>query len=474
MADTLDPQIAAMMAQYQLPDDERKRIAIGNLLLGLGGGLMGARRGQEFNGIGAGLLGGVKLGQQAVQDERQARMQGLLMQGNAMDLLGKQQAYKDQQEARGIAVGMPKVAPPQPGPAQPFQTQGGATGQVNAALGNAPPAVNLPTQQLAQGSDPFTLLMTKADWLETNNKTNNPIIAKQAEQYREAALKFRDENQGFETVMKDGKPVLVQRRKFGGPQEQPYSPKPEYKALDTGSQTGFYDPLSNTWGGKFDKTMTPGETASNKVALGNLALAKNADARAAENQGKPVWDAQAGQFVYSPREGLPTGAAISPTGFTKPEKDLTVEQSKATAYASQMDDATKRLTALEKEGFSAKTWGQQQLLSMAGAPGIDYVPGSAFLPRALSGDKAQKYNQAQLQWTEAALRFMTGANAPEAEVIRNVATYFPRTGDDPALIKQKNEARNAMERSVRMAAGRGTAKLPTMGGAGGWSVTEVQ
>jgi len=69
-----------------------------------------------------------------------------------------------------------------------------------------------------------------------------------------------------------------------------------------------------------------------------------------------------------------------------------------------------------------------------------------------------------LEWTEAALRFLTGAAAPKDEVIRTTATYFPRPGDSPEVIEQKRAARMDMEQSVRMAAGHGTDKLPPMGG----------
>jgi hypothetical protein len=80
----------------------------------------------------------------------------------------------------------------------------------------------------------------------------------------------------------------------------------------------------------------------------------------------------------------------------------------------------------------------------------------------IAGENAQKYQQAELQWTEGALRFMTGANAPKEEVIRNAATYFPRPGDSAEVIAQKEASRRNMEESVRLAAGTGNKQLPEM------------
>jgi hypothetical protein len=63
--------------------------------------------------------------------------------------------------------------------------------------------------------------------------------------------------------------------------------------------------------------------------------------------------------------------------------------------------------------------------------------------------------QAQDQWSEAYLRFKTGAAATEPEVTRNNRTFFPVFGDKPDQIAQKALAREQAERDIGIVAGRG-------------------
>ena len=156
-----------------------------------------------------------------------------------------------------------------------------------------------------------------------------------------------------------------------------------------------------------------------------------------------------------PSADNPTGQVIVPAGMPPKEaKPLTEAQAKATAFVNQMQGANRVFEELQAKGFDGRNSSQQAAIVAAGTEGISYVPGSAAIPRAFAGSDAQKFYQGELQWTEAALRFMTGANAPDQEVKRNAATYFPRPGDSAAVIEQKAMARANMEESIRMAAGR--------------------
>lgn len=191
-----------------------------------------------------------------------------------------------------------------------------------------------------------------------------------------------------------------------------------------------------------------------------------AAAQARENLPTVQSDPNGGFFLIDRKSGQ--GRPVTgPDGqpLAKHDKPLTESQAKATAFANQMSAASTVLDELDKGGFTGKGWGQQAGVSLAGTEGIPYVPGSAAFPRAMASERAQKFNQAQLQWTEAALRFMTGANAPKEEVVRNAATYFPQPGDSGEKIAQKAAMRAEMERSVRMAAGPGIRQLPSMPGA---------
>jgi len=125
-------------------------------------------------------------------------------------------------------------------------------------------------------------------------------------------------------------------------------------------------------------------------------------------------------------------------------KDLTESQGKASAFQSQMVSASNAVNTLEKQGFDPTSFKSQTAVRLAGGTANPLVPVTA-----------QQYKQAQDQWSEAYLRFKTGAAATEQEVIRNNRTYFPVFGDKPEQIAQKAMMREQAERDVGIAAGRG-------------------
>jgi len=125
-------------------------------------------------------------------------------------------------------------------------------------------------------------------------------------------------------------------------------------------------------------------------------------------------------------------------------KDLTESQGKASAFQSQMVSASNAVNTLEKQGFDPTSFKSQTAVRLAGGTANPLVPVTA-----------QQYKQAQDQWSEAYLRFKTGAAATEQEVIRNNRTYFPVFGDKPDQIAQKAMMREQAERDVGIAAGRG-------------------
>jgi hypothetical protein len=125
-------------------------------------------------------------------------------------------------------------------------------------------------------------------------------------------------------------------------------------------------------------------------------------------------------------------------------KPLTESQSKASAFKSQMISANNVVNKLESEGFDPTSLGTQSSIKLAGGVVNPLVP-----------VKAQQYKQAQNQWSEAFLRFKTGAAATEPEVILNNRTFFPVFGDKPDQIAQKAAMREQAERDIGIAAGRG-------------------
>ena len=125
-------------------------------------------------------------------------------------------------------------------------------------------------------------------------------------------------------------------------------------------------------------------------------------------------------------------------------KDLTEAQGKASAFQSQMVSASNAVNTLEKQGFDPTLFKSQTAVKLAGGAANPLIPVAA-----------QQYKQAQDQWSEAYLRFKTGAAATEPEVVRNNRTFFPVFGDKPEQIAQKAAAREQAERDIGIAAGRG-------------------
>jgi hypothetical protein len=125
-------------------------------------------------------------------------------------------------------------------------------------------------------------------------------------------------------------------------------------------------------------------------------------------------------------------------------KDLTEAQGKASAFQSQMVSASNAVKGLEAAGFDPTSFKSQTAVKLAGGTANPLVPVTA-----------QQYKQAQDQWSEAYLRFKTGAAATEPEVLRNNRTFFPVFGDKPDQIAQKALAREQAEKDIGIAAGRG-------------------
>jgi hypothetical protein len=125
-------------------------------------------------------------------------------------------------------------------------------------------------------------------------------------------------------------------------------------------------------------------------------------------------------------------------------KDLTEAQGKASAFQSQMISASNVAKNLESGGFDPTSLKSQTAVKLAGGAVNPLVPVTA-----------QQYKQAQDQWSEAYLRFKTGAAATEQEVQRNNRTFFPVFGDKPDQVAQKAAMREQAEKDVGIAAGRG-------------------
>ena len=123
-------------------------------------------------------------------------------------------------------------------------------------------------------------------------------------------------------------------------------------------------------------------------------------------------------------------------------KPLNESQGKAAVFHSQMVGANNELNDVYAKGFNPNKPQSQATTSMAGGIFNFLTPASA-----------QQAKQAQNQWTEAYLRFKTGAGTNAHEIEANRKTYFPDLGDSPAVVAQKARMREQAQNDIAMAAG---------------------
>ncbi|MEI6551496.1 MAG: hypothetical protein WCO34_14010, partial [Betaproteobacteria bacterium] len=143
-------------------------------------------------------------------------------------------------------------------------------------------------------------------------------------------------------------------------------------------------------------------------------------------------------------------------------QNLTESQSNATAYGMRMKEANAILDTMAKQG------------TLRGA-NIEAVPfvGEGLgkvLPSALGGTSAaqQQVNQAKSNFITAVLRKESGAVISDSEFDREDKKYFPQVNDNPAVIKQKENARKLAIKAMEIQAGPGAKNIqqfqPSSGG----------
>lgn len=156
-----------------------------------------------------------------------------------------------------------------------------------------------------------------------------------------------------------------------------------------------------------------------------------------------------GQTATNPRTGVKivfqggewhnaAGDADAPGVSSPASVKLTEDQGKAQTYARLMQGAERSYDSAVQQGYKP---GSPRNALAAVAEGLPFggLDGLGAVIRDPVGDRAR---QAELQWSDAQLKAVSGAASPEAEVKRNVRTYFPRPGESMRDIgPQKRTAR---------------------------------
>lgn len=137
---------------------------------------------------------------------------------------------------------------------------------------------------------------------------------------------------------------------------------------------------------------------------------------------------------------------------------LTQDQGQAQGYAKLMAGAEKSYRQALREGYDPATLRNAFASVLEGLPfgGLD---GAGALVR---DDVSDRGRQAEMQWSDAQLRAMSGAAAPEPEVKRNVRTYFTRPGQSLSEIgPQMERARQTAFEAARRRSGPASREIPS-------------
>ena len=335
--------------------------------------------------------------------------------------------------------------PPILSPAQ--QALAAPGGQVGPTLQRAEMASVIP--EMTPNQIKATQYQNAADILAANGRIAD------AEKYQTMAEKLNPRaevvGQPFEVTDATGKPILVQQYKDGKLQTMSgYGPKREVVLQNFGGQTVAINKSALRGGETYQQTMTPGEVASNRVALGNLAVAQGGlglRQREFDRGGYQIKETEGGGMVYVPTApggmALPVMAAggqqVKGAGGAPTEG-----QSNAAGFAQRMELAQNIIGGLPA--------GSQPGAGTRIAEAVPFVGGA--LARSGQSPDTQKYDQAAQDWIRAKLRKESGAAIGADEMKQEYATYFPMVGDTAEKIAQKAEARRVVTLGMQKSAGR--------------------
>ena len=188
----------------------------------------------------------------------------------------------------------------------------------------------------------------------------------------------------------------------------------------------------------------------------------------------------AAQRPYTPFGATQGNAALSPKAQQEIAKaiemekvipkPLTESQGNATAYGMRMAEANKILTDLENKGVTntgairstiAGTVGMTPFIGEKLGEGVNAVMNP--LPGVLGGPSGQQQqvDQARRNFITAVLRKESGASISPSEFANEEKKYFPQVGDVPAVLKQKQDARELAIKAMNVQAGSGAKSIGT-------------
>jgi hypothetical protein len=450
-----------------LLNDEQRKLMGRNANLSAAAALLAASgRSPQRISLGQALGSALQAGQQGYQQARAGSLQDLLL---GEKLKEAQTARQVQQQVAGALTAQPSVLTPEQ------QALAAPGGQVGPTMQRAEMAAAMP--QMTPNQIKATQYQNAADILAAAGRVTD------AEKYQSMAEKLNPRaevvGQPFEVTDATGKPILVQQFKDGKLQTAAgFGPKREVVLQNFGGQTVAVDKSALRGGETFQQTMTPGEVASNQVALGNLAVSRgqlgvaqgglNLRQQEFARGGYQIKEGPDGMMYVPSTPGGTTIPVMTAAGtpFEGAGAKPTEDQSKSAGFAFRMEQASKIFAqpALDKAGnpmLDPKT-GKPITLEQAYGQPNKYQSIMRAIPSAglttgianLSEDVGrQQYRQAQENWVSANLRPESGAVLGTEEIQKEIIKYFPQTSDDAQTIAQKAKARRDTELAVKVRAG---------------------
>jgi hypothetical protein len=259
--------------------------------------------------------------------------------------------------------------------------------------------------------------------------------------------------------------INVQVSKDGTIRPVPFGVKPDIQLENMGGRTLAIDKNATQGGQSWDRTMTPGEVASNRVAQGNLRVAQE---RLTLDRDAPQYITQDGVTFAVPKRPQP-GAPIIGRPVVGMDGEslgggpkLTEGQARAMTFAARMVDSNKVLEQLEGEASPSS------IMRGAYKPNFPaWLPGGQLAAAGLEATNrfttpqaAQQLYQAQTNWVTANLRKESGAVIGPEEMQTEIRKWFGQPGEPQAVLDQKRAARRVAQESMVAEAGPGSKQIP--------------
>lgn len=131
------------------------------------------------------------------------------------------------------------------------------------------------------------------------------------------------------------------------------------------------------------------------------------------------------------------------------------EQAKAAGYAQRIQDAQGVFSGLTDKGYHREAAGKDTALTS--------LPLVGGLLKPLASGEYKQQEQAERNFVNAILRRESGSAIAPSEFESAEKQYFPRVGDTPEVLAQKDQNRNSALRSLKLEAGSAMDKMGLMG-----------